>query len=916
MRKISLFIIIALILALGLAWGFYHFRNTTIIYSQSENSAFKVIPIRTPIILEIPDVKNFIEKLDKNAMFNDCKGIAGLESFQSDMKSFSPLIEHEQMGVIFKNRKLLITFNLEGKNNIGSMFAFSLKSRAERNEIFDFIKEHSENGGTFTKQKYNEVDIYTYKDNINTFYISENQGVFFMSRHRLFVEEAIRQVEGMSLFDENLFQQLYSTVGNNSNINVFVCHSEIDNLLRKAALPAFRGQVALFNRFAGRSELDVTIKEKEIISGGYSLEGEGNDQYIASFKSQTPSKFDMDKVISANASMFLGITLSDFKKFQDDYVEFLKKSPKEYYSRETSLKNMEPFFERKAFIPQFVEVAGTDYAMVYATVMPNDFTANRFFIAKANNVSQAKTLLTSAIERHARSKGISSEKIINQYQVGNQRFAIYSFPFLDLPQLLMGNSFSAVQSNYLCFWGDYLIFSDQLSSMKSYLQDLTSNKTLAKNQQFGRFNSQMSSRSTFYYYLNIARSTPLANYYLTSDIATALQKGEPLQNFFAFGWQLSADNGKYFNNMYLKYDPSQKEEPLATWQIDLDMGLASKPYIVVNHNDKKSNEVVLQDESNNLILIDKEGKSLWKIPVSGKILGDIHQIDIYRNGKLQYLFNTQDQIYLVDRNGKMVSGFPIKLKSQATSGLSVLDYDNNKNYRFVVACDKSILVYDRSGQPVKGWQFKGTSGTITSPVQHIRENGKDYIVCADDKQLYMLDRQGVIRMDMEDIYARSTNDFYLAQRGKPCIVSSDTDGAIHLQYLDGKSEILKLGKFGENHFFIAEDVNNDKNTDFIITYDKKIFVFDHSGKKLFERGFDSPVTEKPVVFRQSNGLKMIGLICGNSKIYLMNAAKGDLYRGFPLQGNNGLSIGYFTSGVSSFNLLAGKDTKLLSYKIE
>ena len=913
MRKIIIFIILALLVALGFVWAFSHFKREIETYSNSENSAFKVIPVRTPVILEIPDVESFIKDVEKNVMFNDCRKITGLKSFWTDLESFSTLIKDKQSRDFFKNRKLLIALNLEGNNNIGSMLAFSLKSKSERDGLFDWVRDFAKSNGDFIKQEYNETDIYTYKNRENTFYISENHGIFFVSRHRLFVEEAIRQVSGMSLFDEELFQKLYSSGSSNSSINIFVCHSEIGNFLRKAVSPAFRDQVSVFNRFAIRSELDINIKENEIISGGNSLEGKGNDQYIASFKSQTPVKFDLEKMIPANTSMFLSVTLSDFKKFQEDYVEFLKKTSSEYYNRETSLIKMEPYFGRKSVISQFTEVAGADYAMVCGTVMPNDFLSNRIFLAKAGNTAQAKTLLISAIERYVRGKETSLETIV-RFQLGNVKHDIYFFPFPDFPQLLLGNSFSAVQSNYLCFLGDYMIFSDKLSSMKSYLQDIASNKTLAKNSQFGKFNNQMSSRSTFYYYLNIPRSMALTNYYLNTDIASSLQNDEPLQNFYAFGWKLSASNGEYFNNLYLKYDSIRKEEPLVTWQVDLDSGLASKPYIVVNHNDKKNNEVVLQDNANNLNLIDKEGKSLWKVPVSGKILGDIHQIDIYNNGKLQYLFNTQDQIYLVDRNGKMVSRFPIKLKSQATSGLSVFDYDNNKNYRFFVACDKSIVAYDRNGQLVKGWQFKGTSGPITKPVKYIRDDGKDNIVCVDDKQLYILDRQGNIRIKTEDVYSHSTNDFYLAHKEKLYLLSSDTDGILHFQYLDGKSELLKLGKFGENHFFIAEDIDNDKNTDFIIAYEKKIFVFSHSGKKVFERSFDSPITEKPVIFAQKNGQKMIGLICGNSRVYLINTTKGDTYPGFPLQGNSGLAIGYLTQGGAY--LLVEKDARLLSYKIE
>ena len=60
---------------------------------------------------------------------------------------------------------------------------------------------------------------------------------------------------------------------------------------------------------------------------------------------------------------------------------------------------------------------------------------------------------------------------------------------------------------------------------------------------------------------------------------------------------------------------------------------------MTNHNDRQNKEVIVQDNANNLYLINKEGVRLWKVKLSDKILGDVYQVDYYRNGKLQYLFN-------------------------------------------------------------------------------------------------------------------------------------------------------------------------------------------------------------------------------------------------------------------------------------
>jgi uncharacterized protein YjiK len=117
-------------------------------------------------------------------------------------------------------------------------------------------------------------------------------------------------------------------------------------------------------------------------------------------------------------------------------------------------------------------------------------------------------------------------------------------------------------------------------------------------------------------------------------------------------------------------------------------------------------EIVFQDEQHNLVQVSSSGRIRWSIPVSGPVLSDIHQIDFFKNGRFQYLFNTAGKIFLIDRNGNNVQGFPITLASPATNGVSVFDYDKNRNYRYFVACeDRKIHAFDHAGKPINGWKF-------------------------------------------------------------------------------------------------------------------------------------------------------------------------------------------------------------------
>ena len=56
--------------------------------------------------------------------------------------------------------------------------------------------------------------------------------------------------------------------------------------------------------------------------------------------------------------------------------------------------------------------------------------------------------------------------------------------------------------------------------------------------------------------------------------------------------------------------------------------------------------------------------------------------------------------------------------------LSIFDYDKNRNYRFIIAQDKSLLMYDGKGKSVNGFKLKKVEAQILSSPKHLRFQGQ------------------------------------------------------------------------------------------------------------------------------------------------------------------------------------------------
>jgi hypothetical protein len=370
-----------------------------------------------------------------------------------------------------------------------------------------------------------------------------------------------------------------------------------------------------------------------------------------------------------------------------------------------------------------------------------------------------------------------------------------------------------------------------------------------------------------------------------------------------------------YNNIFIKYIPEIDNDPQTIWECHLDTTIDMKPALVTNHYTGE-NEIFVQDSKNKIYLINKVGRILWEKQLDEKIISEVYQVDYYKNGKLQMLFNTKNKIHLIARNGNYVERYPVNLPSPATTGISVFDYADNKNYRVFIPCEnKKVYDYNIEGNIIEGWQFGKTDTKVTNPVQHFRVKTKDYIVFADQYRIYILNRRGEVRVRPEKQFARSANNpFFLNQGGanqKARIVTTNKSGTVYYVYFDGEVKTLNFDEYSKDHYFMHKDINSDGKKDMVFLDDKKLEVFEVSGQRLFDHEFNNPVHHEPIYFHFSYNDRKIGIVSKKAnKIYLFNS-NGAMYKGFPLEGNTPFSIGFLGNSDRKFNLVVGNKYNFL-----
>ena len=137
---------------------------------------------------------------------------------------------------------------------------------------------------------------------------------------------------------------------------------------------------------------------------------------------------------------------------------------------------------------------------------------------------------------------------------------------------------------------------------------------------------------------------------------------------------------------------------------DTTIVIPQGPFKVKNSATGKTN-LLYQNEHGAICLKEEEGKGLWGVPFKEKLCGAVGEVDYYANGKIQFVFAAGSKIYIIDRLGNYVNGFPIDLGKGILLGPDVYDFNNKKAYNIMVLHkDFTIDMYNLKGKKPDSWK--------------------------------------------------------------------------------------------------------------------------------------------------------------------------------------------------------------------
>ena len=815
----------------------------------------------------------------------------------------------------------VLAFRVEGKQSVRSLYVLTRSGVFARGEVHALLSKMVAPNET-RERKYDNRVLHTVRQGKEKVCYTVIGGMVLVANSELYVEDAVKQLNDKSEGGKDeapRYKNVNRYFSANAGLNVFLnttCFSDLLPLLLQKDLISKQTDISKWFQWGA---LDGDIRPDGVSFNGFVHCNGLRASYPAVLKDQTPRTSSLDGVLPADVKSVSLLVLSDVKMYLDALETYRYGAGK-----------VEQVRKRKQ---EFARLFGEKYEKEWLDLLKGEwgkgvlaYDASRkkddgVLVVHVKAGSLAKELLDRMLKSYVAKAGAGETSMQRTFQMDKDKtIGYFKMPVPDFAGVMWGYMFDDIATNYVCVEDNYVVFASSERAIESFAKDYMRRLSVRDQEWYKKLRGKLSAKFNWMY---LSESTSMLPYYenvTRGKLHDVLGRNkEKLDVFSSLALQWVCEGSMFYHTLFLSTEEVEQKQAQVMWQTKLDGKLSMKPAIMINHGTKER-ELFVQDENKTIYLINDNGRILWKLPIEGKINSDIYQVDMFKNGKLQYLFSTPTHLYLIDRNGDYLPRYPLAFKSPCEQGITVYDYENNKNYRiFAPGADHNLYLYELSGNFVKGWDMPKSDNDIVSRVYHFRVDRKDYIVYADRYRLYILDRKGKDRVKVSTLLNLPTNTMlYLTkQNGTSRIAFTDVNGEILMVDLRGDLQRVKGEKMTGGGWLNVEDINSDGQDEFIYTLGNALQVYDNQGKLLMDQQWENAGLGYPYTYRFSARDARVGMLDEKGeRLFLLGMQ--DISKGFPIRGNSPFSIAFFDQGnTAGFYLFAGSDgNQIIKYRVQ
>lgn len=487
-------------------------------------------------------------------------------------------------------------------------------------------------------------------------------GFLAVSRSETFVGAAARGVkEGSSLLDNPSFRKITGMAS--GPVVAFLSHAHAAKLLQVYSTPRFRQQAGLIKDLTAWSAFGLQALEDDHLQfKGVALPGEASGSRLSAFTATAAPSAAFPEVLPYNTSSAFSLTVEDpaatlqaFRRLQDAAGR---------------LNAFDKFLKAKAGRPLSPE----DW---FRSLQPRELVSASF--RTQDGVERSVVLV-----RSAKDPGLGQET--------PNRYAGVLGGILGGPFAVTDSVCASVGAKWSVFGDLPAVRAFAAKDFLSYtLKDRLSDAGVPSPQGFTAYGSFSDEPAL----LQSLFSAPL------SDALLAWVRGSGYAPAFLEADLSNAGAPEFTVRLDKRVLKGTKVQVL---ERDTTVVVPTGLFPVKNFATGQTN-YLYQNSHLSLCLNDENNQGVWGIPFKEPICGSVESIDYYNNGKIQFLFAAGSQLWLLDRLGHWVNGFPVKLPKEVLLGPAAYDFSGAGAYTVMILHkDNTLERYNLHGIKPEGWK--------------------------------------------------------------------------------------------------------------------------------------------------------------------------------------------------------------------
>ena len=523
------------------------------------------------------------------------------------------------------------------------------------------------------------------------------------SGSEVLVQSALRHLgKSMSVMDAPGFAEASGLVSGKDV--VFVSNVHASYLMPAVFTKKYTSYSGFVSRQSDWTAFDISDADRKFsMDGSVVYEGDASE-FMTVLQKSLPAVSSVAEIVPSYTVFAASLPIGNIDTYVDAYRSFLDSRQ----ALQKSLSSQKSMAAKTGISP---------YDLMVALGVKEVATASFMAGGKMEKVNLIKTgkeipeMLFNGVEGFSKKKYVPS---------------VNDWPYAGYASSVFGGLFSVEDES--CFtWLDGWIVSGSVAAVEEYVSGRAIGYNL-KQYMADASQSDLLARhkSSFVAYLSLSEDFKV----LDNTFKTAFLKMiSPLYEDAEYvPMVFSVAPGKNAPSLSVDIQRLEMQKTKApAFERDTTVVVPKGPFEVRNSGTGKMNR--FYQNSHLSLCLSEDGKDLWGIPFKEALCGRASNVDYYANGKLQIIFGAGSRIYVLDRLGRFVTGFPVDLGKEILLGPDVYDFNGAKKYNIMVLHkDNTVEMYNLKGEKPSSWKGIKASETIKSLPERISVGGSSFWV--------------------------------------------------------------------------------------------------------------------------------------------------------------------------------------------